>query len=112
MSTELMQRFRREEIRGLTTRERVRKFLDAQHALLAEDPEIERMVYGSRAGEACTSRPGNPRSRPALRSSTTDPTHAAVSRPAFVIALEGGIGKGSGRSLPGVAALPDRTSKP
>ncbi|MBW2372819.1 MAG: helix-turn-helix transcriptional regulator [Deltaproteobacteria bacterium] len=37
---EAWQRFRREEIRGLATRERVRKFLDAQHALLAEDPDL------------------------------------------------------------------------
>ena len=37
---EAWQRFRREEIRGLATRERVRKFLDAQHALLAADPDL------------------------------------------------------------------------
>jgi AcrR family transcriptional regulator len=37
---EAWQRFRHEEIRGFTTRERVRKFLDAQHALLAEDPDL------------------------------------------------------------------------
>jgi len=37
---EAWQRFRREEIRGLAIRERVRKFLDAQHALLAEDPDL------------------------------------------------------------------------
>ncbi len=37
---EAWQRFRCEEIRGLATRERVRKFLDAQHALLAEDPDL------------------------------------------------------------------------
>ena len=37
---EAWQRFRREEIRDLATRERVRKFLDAQHALLAADPDL------------------------------------------------------------------------
>jgi len=37
---EAWQRFRREEIRDLGTRERVRKFLDAQHALLAADPDL------------------------------------------------------------------------
>jgi len=37
---EAWQRFRREEIRDLPTRERVRKFLDAQHALLAADPDL------------------------------------------------------------------------
>ncbi len=37
---EAWQRFRKEDDRSLATRERVRKFLDAQHALLAEDPDL------------------------------------------------------------------------
>jgi AcrR family transcriptional regulator len=37
---EAWQRFRSEDERGVETRERVRKFLDCQHALLAEDPDL------------------------------------------------------------------------
>lgn len=37
---EAWQRFRAEDDKLLNTRERVRKFLDAQHALLAEDPDL------------------------------------------------------------------------
>lgn len=33
-------RFRREEARGLSTRQRVQRFLDAEHALLAGDPDF------------------------------------------------------------------------
>jgi AcrR family transcriptional regulator len=37
---EAWQRFRKEDDKALPTRERVRRFLDAQHALLAEDPDL------------------------------------------------------------------------
>ncbi len=40
LQEEAWQSFRREDDRLLETRERVRKFLDAQHALLAEDPDL------------------------------------------------------------------------
>lgn len=37
---EAWQRFRKDDDKALPTRERVRRFLDAQHALLAEDPDL------------------------------------------------------------------------
>jgi AcrR family transcriptional regulator len=37
---EAWQRFRKEDDKALPTRERVRRFLDTQHALLAEDPDL------------------------------------------------------------------------
>jgi AcrR family transcriptional regulator len=40
LQEEAWRRFRRAETRGLPARERVRRFLDAEHALLARDPDL------------------------------------------------------------------------